>query len=252
MDIQLRGRRAVITGASKGIGKAIARAFAHEGAAVSICARGAEALQQTHTELQALGGTVHSAVCDCADAQAIDAYIAAAADALGGIDILVNNVSGFAPGDDDAAWQRSLGVDVLASIRATKAALRWLEPADHACVINISSISGLHASPGTPAYGAAKAALINATQSQALQLAPKGIRVVGVAPGSIKFPGGIWDRCQKNDPALYKQVLGRIPFGRYGRAEEIANAALFLASPLASWITGQTLAVDGGQLLGNY
>ncbi|HET6632524.1 MAG TPA: SDR family oxidoreductase [Rhodanobacteraceae bacterium] len=250
MDMQLQGRRAIVTGASQGIGRAIAEALAAEGVAVSICARGEAALRQAHAALAAYGGRVHSATCDCADHAALATYIGAAADALGGIDILVNNVSGFSPGDDDAAWQRSLGVDVLASIRATRAALPALRDSDAACVVHVSSISGLRASPRTPAYAAAKAALINATQSQAAQLAPLGIRVVGLAPGSIDFPGGIWDRCRRDNPELYQRTQASVPFGRLGRPEEVARAAVFLASPMASWITGHTLVVDGGQLLG--
>lgn len=250
MNIDLAGKRAVVTGGSRGIGRAIALAFAEAGAGVSICARGTEALAEAREEIARHGLTAHAAICDLADAAAIPRYIEEAAAALGGgIDILVNNASAFGTSDDEAGWAASISVDLLAAVRATRAALPHLEQSDAGAIINISSISGFRASARTPPYGAVKAAILEYTQTTAAQFARKGIRVNCIAPGSIEFPGSTWERAKNNAPNLYNAILRSIPFGRLGRPEEVARIALFLASPLAGWVTGQNIAVDGGQML---
>jgi 3-oxoacyl-[acyl-carrier protein] reductase len=248
MDISFTGKNVIVTGASRGIGRSIALGFADCGANVSICARGAEALQQTEGELKAKGKKVHAAACDLADGAAVTQYVKDAAAALGGIDVLVNNASAFGERDDEEGWRVSIDVDLMATVRASNAALAFLERSSGS-IIHISSISGLRTSIRTPPYGAVKAALIQYTRNQAARFAAKKIRVNCIAPGSIEFPGGIWANRKVDNPTLYKGVLNGIPWGRMGRPEEIAGVALFLASDLASWVTGQTIAVDGGQSL---
>jgi len=249
MEISFRDKKVVVTGGSRGIGRSIALAFAAAGASVSICARGAEALAAAERELKAHGGKAHAASCDLGDGEAVLRYVAAAAAALGGIDVLVNNASGFGASDDEAGWAASIQVDLMASVRASRAALPFLERAGGGSIVHIGSIAGLRSSARTPPYGAVKAALAPYTMSQGLALAPKKIRVNSVAPGSIEFPGGVWDRRKRDNRALYDGTLRSIPWGRMGRPEEIASVVLFLASDLASWITGQTIVVDGGQML---
>jgi 3-oxoacyl-[acyl-carrier protein] reductase len=249
MKIDLAGKRAVITGGSRGIGRAIALGCAEAGAAVSICARGADGLAPVRDEIAAHRVLAHAQACDVADPAALEGYIAAAAEALGGIDILVCNASGFGTSNDEAGWARSIDVDLLGTVRAIRAAVPHLEQSGAGAVINISSISGLRASARTPPYGAVKAALIEYTLTEAALLAKKGIRVNCIAPGSVEFPGGSWEKRRLESSPVYASVLRSIPFGRLGHPEEIANVAVFLASPLASWVTGQTISVDGGQLL---
>jgi 3-oxoacyl-[acyl-carrier protein] reductase len=248
MTFDFAGRRAVVCGGSRGIGRAIALGLAEAGAAVSICARGAETLEQTRAEIAKHGHTAHAAVCDLGDGAAIRRYIPDAARALGGIDILVNNASGFANSDDEAGWAASVAIDMMAIVHATQAALPFLTEAK-GNVVNTSSISALRPAARQPPYGAIKAAVIHYTATQAALYAKDGIRVNGVAPGSIEFPGGVWDKRKTDNPQLYNAVFRSIPFGRLGHPEEVANVVMFLASPLASWITGQTIVVDGGQLL---
>ncbi|MGH8674788.1 MAG: SDR family NAD(P)-dependent oxidoreductase [Burkholderiales bacterium] len=248
MEISFSGKKVVVTGASRGIGRSIAIGFATCGANVSICARGAEALKKTEGELREKGLKVHAAACDLADGLAVTRYVNEAASALGGIDVLVNNASGFGRGDDEDGWRVSIDVDLMASVRASQAALPFLERAGGS-IIHISSIAGLRTSARFPPYGAVKAALIQYTRNQAMRFAAKKIRVNCIAPGSIEFPGGVWGNARIENPVLYKSVLDGIPSGRLGRPEEIASVALFLASDLASWVTGQTIAVDGGQIL---
>ena len=243
-----KGKRVVVCGGSRGIGRSTALGFAKAGAAVSICARSAGPLEATRAELAALGVTAHAAGCDLGDRVAVAAYVAAAAEALGGIDVLVNNASGFGSQDTEEHWAQGLSVDVMATVRATHAALPFLE-ASKGCIVNVSSISGYRPSLRTPAYAAVKALLINYTQSQAAMYAAKGIRANAVAPGSIEFPGGSWEARKTSDPKLYNAILAGIPFGRLGTPEEVAEVAMFLASPAARWVTGQTIIVDGGQML---
>lgn len=240
----------VVAGGSRGIGRAIALGFAAAGARVSVCARGAQALEDTRAALEDLCPGAHAGVCDLSDGPAVSRYVKQAEQALGGIDILVNNASGFGAGDDEAAWAAGLAVDVMAMVRASHAALPALGRQAGSSILHIASISGLRASTRTPAYGAVKAAMMHYTASQAAMLAPQGIRVNCIAPGSIEFPGGTWERRRLASDPLYDKVLSGIPFGRMGTPDEIAEVALFLASHHARWVTGQTLAVDGGQLLG--
>ena len=244
MKIEFDGKKVLIAGGSRGIGRAIALGFAAAGADVSICARGEEALRATEKELRACGGRVHAAACDLADGTAVKAYVEEAAAALGGIDVLVNNASAFGRSDDEAGWEASIGVDLMAPVRASYAALPFLEKSAGA-IVHISALAGLRPSVRTPPYGAIKAAIIQYTKTQAVQYASKKIRVNCVAPGPIYFKGGTWDLNRKNAPRIYEHVMARCPFGRMGTPEEVANVALFLASPAASWVTGQTIAVDG-------
>lgn len=250
MSFEFDQHRVVVCGGSRGIGRSIALAFADAGADVSICARGRERLESTRAELARNGHKAHAQTCDLADAQSLARYVAEAGEALGGIDVLVNNASGFGMGDDETGWAAGLSVDVMAMVRASHAALPLLAKGRDASIVHISSIAGLRASTRTPAYAAVKAAMISYTASQAAMLAGKRIRVNCIAPGSIEFPGGVWDQRKKAGDPLYERVFKSIPFGRLGTPEEIAEVALFLASSHARWVTGQTIAVDGGQLLG--
>lgn len=247
--MRFAGRKVVVMGGSRGIGLAIAMGFAAEGAAVAICARGAEALEVARREIAGHGGRVFAAPCDLAEAEQIARFVPEAAASLGGIDSLVNNASGFGMTDDEAGWAASIGVDVMAVVRASHAALPFLEAAEGAAIVNIASISGLRASTRSLPYAAVKAAVINYTMSQAATLAPKRIRVNAISPGSIAFPGGLWEQRKETNPKLYEATLASIPFGRFGTAEEIAEVAMFLGSPAARWVTGQNIVVDGGQML---
>jgi len=250
MQISLKGKKAVICGGSKGIGRSIALGLADAGASVSICARGAAALEATSAEIAARGVKAHAGVCDLGDGKAIATYVAAAADALGGIDFLVNNASGFGMADTEEGWAAGFNVDLMATVRASHAALPFLEKNAGSAILNISSISALGASTRSAPYAAIKAAVSNYTQSQALTLAPKRIRVNAIAPGSIEFPGGLWEERKTTNPKLYDGILRSIPYGRLGAPEEVANVAVFLLSDAARWVTGQVVIVDGGQTLG--
>lgn len=242
------GKRVIVMGGSRGIGRSIALGFAAQGASVSICARNRGPLDATRREIEAFGVTAHAASVDLADASAIEAYVPDAVAALGGLDILVNNASGFGHSDDEEGWAASLTIDMMAIVRGSHAAIPHMKPGSS--IVNISSISALRASSRSAPYGAIKAAVMHYTASQAKMLAKQGIRVNGVAPGSIEFPGGTWEDRKSSNPELYRSTLASIPFGRMGKPEEVAQVVLFLASDKASWVTAQTIVVDGGQLVG--
>jgi 3-oxoacyl-[acyl-carrier protein] reductase len=249
-DPTLHGLRVLVAGGSRGIGLAIAEGFADAGAAVSVCARGADALAAAGERLLRRGQPVHCQRCDLGDDAQIQAWIAAAATALGGIDVVVNNASGYGNGSDDASWRAGFEIDLMAAVRTNRAALPHLRRSATPAIINISSINGSRPTPRAAAYSTAKAALNYYTLTLATELAREKIRVNAIAPGSIEFADGLWERRRDAEPALYARIRDSIPFGGFGHVEDIAHAALFLASPQARWITGQVLAVDGGQALG--
>jgi 3-oxoacyl-[acyl-carrier protein] reductase len=250
MDLGLRGKSAVVTGASKGIGRSIALRLAEEGAGVAICARGEPALRETEAELRARSVPVHAAACDVGDPKALDGFLDAARAELGHVDILINNPSGIGFTDDEATWQSTLSVDLMAAVRASWKVTPWMG-ADGGAIVHISSIAGLEATGFPPSYGAAKAALVSHAKSLALALAPQKIRVNTVAPGSIEFPGGLWADARQNNPDFYGAILKTIPMGRMGTPEEVAAVVVFLVSERASWVTGACIVVDGAQHKGN-
>lgn len=249
MKIGLTGKRAIVTGGSRGIGYAIADALAAEGMAVSICARGQQGLDAASKNLSRHGGNVHSLAADVASKEGIEGYMDAAITALGGVDVLVNNTSAFGGSEDEAGWDSSLNVDVMALVRASWKARASMAETGGGSNINISSITGLATAGRTPPYGAAKAAVIQYTKTQAYHYASDNIRVNCIAPGSIYFEGGVWGKAEVERPELFEKIRSSIPFGRLGAPEEVANLAVFLASDAASWVTGQTIAADGGQTL---
>lgn len=249
MELGLGGKKAIVTGASRGIGFAIANSLAREGCDVAICGRTQSDLNAAVEKLSSHGSTVHGFACDVGNPEDISKFVSDAVTALGGLDVLVNNPSGFGETDDEEGWRKSIDVDLLGLVRVTREAVPHIEAGGGGSIVHVSSISGLMPSPEGPPYGAVKAAVVHYTQSQASLMAEKNIRVNCVAPGSIYFRDGVWDEVKKDDPELFNAVVAEIPFGRMGHPEEIAEAAVFLASNAANWITGQTLAVDGGQML---
>lgn len=250
MDLGLRDKVVVITGGSRGIGRAAALGFAAEGAHVAICARGAEALSATAKEISASGVKVHAQTANVGEPVELDAFLDGTRAALGRIDVLVNNASGFGITDDENGWKLSFDVDVMASVRASWKVVPWMKEQGGGVILHISSTSALEA--GSPAaYAAAKAALISHAKTLAIALAPAKIRVNTIAPGSIEFPGGMWEQIRNGNRPFYDAIKASIPWGRLGTAEEVANAIVFAASPRASWITGVVISIDGGQHKGN-
>jgi 3-oxoacyl-[acyl-carrier protein] reductase len=245
MDLGLKDLRAVVTGGSKGIGRRVAETFADEGAHVSICARNAGEVAETVAALKARGVKSYGAAVDVADKAALEGFIAASAQAFGGLDLLVANVSALAVEDNEDAWRRAFETDMMHTVRAANAALPWLEKSKHPAIVIISSVSGREVDFTGPAYGAFKAALVHYAQRLAFQLAPKGIRVNAVSPGNTYFEGGVWQNIERDLPDLFKQALALNPTGRMAAPEEIARGVVFLASPASSFTTGTNLVIDG-------
>jgi 3-oxoacyl-[acyl-carrier protein] reductase len=244
MDLQLTGRKALITGASRGIGRAIAVELAREGCDLALCARGAEPLEALAKEL---GGTVYTQAVDVSDEQAVAGFVDAAAEQLSGLDIVVSNVSaGGLKGPDQ--WRLSFEADLMAFVRMVEAAVPHLERSDAAAIVAIGTTSAFDTLPPTSAnsYAALKAAVLEHASGLGHALARKGIRVNTVSPGPVDFPGGAWDKLHEGRPEFYEGIRARIPLGRLGRAEEVARAVTFLASPAASFCTAVNLVVDGG------
>lgn len=196
---------------------------------MAICARGAQCLEAAEVELKQHGGTVFSMPCDLGKASAAASFVTGAASALDGIDILINNASGIGLKDDETGWLASINVGLMATVRATQAAIPFMENAG-GVIINISSISGFMAVPRSLPYAAVKATLVNYTMGQGLALAPKRIRVKAIGPGSIEFPGGVWDNRKMSDPQLYQRTLNSIPWGRLSSWRNLPRLKLLCAS----------------------
>jgi 3-oxoacyl-[acyl-carrier protein] reductase len=251
MDLGLKDKVGIVTGGSRGIGRAIALTLAAEGCNVAICARGEEKLRETEAELKATGVKVHAGVVDVSQPGEVEAFVDEVAKTLGKVDALVNNAGGARQGDDDETWQAAIDVNLMAAVRATRAAVAHMKTNGGGSIVNITSIWGRE-SGGPATYNAVKAAMTSHAKQLALQLAPEGIRVNSIAPGSIAFPGGGWQRRLEQDPeGMAAFIKANIPSGRFGTAEEVANAVVFLCSPAASWVTGVALNVDGGQSRSN-
>ena len=246
MDLGLEGKAAIVTGASRGIGRAIALTLASEGCDLAICARGAEALAEAADAIRARGAEVHAQACDVSDEAALEAFLDAARAALGRIDILVNNASAIDMGSDDSAWRTNFEIDVLAPVRASERVVPWLRERGGGAIVHLSSTAALEA-PTPPPYSALKAALISFSKNQAVALAPENIRVNTVAPGCIDFPGGMWDEIHRQDSRAYDEMVATIPGGRMGTDQEVADVVAFVASERASWLRGALISVDGGQ-----
>jgi 3-oxoacyl-[acyl-carrier protein] reductase len=248
MDLGLKGKRAVILGGTRGIGRAITDLLADEGADVAICARNQDQIDEAVAALKAKAINAFGTSVDIADGPALQAWIGEAAASLGGIDILVSNASALSAGNEEANWQAGFDVDVMGAQRSITAALPHLvksaEAGGDASIVIISSVSAAETSHPN-AYGAMKAALIHVAKGFAKQNAGKHVRCNVVSPGTVYFKGGVWHMIEENMPDVYKDAMANNPTGRMATPEDIANATVFLASPRSSFTTGINLVVDG-------
>lgn len=248
MDLELTGKVALVTGASRGIGRAIAEGLAAEGARLVIAARGAEALDETRRALEASGAEVLAIPTDVGDDARVAALVNQACERFGKIDILISNASPLAVAGDRASWDASLNVDVMGAVRLVEAVLPMMRTERAGCILLVSSISGIEAFP-MPDYGytAAKAALNAFAKKLAVIEGSHGIRANALLPGSTEFPGGGWEMMREHQPEIYAMARQSVPAGRLGTPREIADAAVWLVSPRAGWVNGAALVVDGGQ-----
>jgi 3-oxoacyl-[acyl-carrier protein] reductase len=254
MDLQLHGKVAIVTGSSRGLGLASAAALAGEGCHVTVCARGESRLKEAAAELEARcqgGARILPVTADVSSAEGVETVVVRTIETFGGVDILVNNV-GLARGStlvetSDADWREAIDQTLFPAIRASRLAVPHLRRRGGGSIVMIASIWGRE-SGGRMTYNAVKAAEISLAKSMAQQLAPDNIRVNSVAPGSILFPGGSWHKRQQEDPKGIEAFIAReLPFGRFGRPEEVGAVVAFLSSPRASWISGASVPVDGCQ-----
>lgn len=248
MDLQLKGKTAVVTGASRGIGRSIAELFADEGANVAICARNAEQVAEAVKALEAKGVKAFGQAMDIADGPALKGFVEAAAGKLGGLDILVSNASALVQGTGEDQWRAMFEIDILGAVRSYDAAKPHLEAAaaktGDAAFIITSSISAAE-TDNPNSYGAIKAALIHYAKGVAREGAPKKVRCNVVSPGTVFFEGGVWGNVKENMPGFFDQMIKRNPTGRMATPEEIAAATVFLASPRSAFTTGINMVVDG-------
>jgi 3-oxoacyl-[acyl-carrier protein] reductase len=250
VDLKLKGRKAIVTGASRGIGRCIAQTFADEGTDVAICARTAAGVEKAVADLRARGVNALGDAVDVADGDAYVAWLESAAQRLGGLDIFVHNVTASPSTPGLPGWDLAYRTDILAAVRGVETLTKHLRKSPGAAIVFIASISGVMSkvlpAPGAYAYGASKAALISYGAMVSKDLAKEGIRVNIVSPGPIYFEGGPWDRVKARAPQMFTAAQESCVIGRLGEPQDIANAVAFLASPVSGFTVGQNLHVDGG------
>ncbi|HEY8572396.1 SDR family oxidoreductase [Phenylobacterium sp.] len=248
MDLELKGKRVVVTGGTRGIGRAIAEAFADEGAVVAVCARNIEQVDETVGVLLDKSGFAFGQAVDIADGPRLKGFVQAAAEAMGGLDILVSNASALVNGNTEETWKAMFDVDIMGAVRSFEVARPHLEKAAQAngdaCFLIVSSISAAE-TDRPDAYGAMKAAQIHFAKGVARENAPRKIRCNVVAPGTVFFEGGVWGNVKESAPGFFEQMIKRNPTGRMATPQEIAAAAVFLASPRSAFTTGINMVVDG-------
>lgn len=251
MKLELQGKAALVTGSSRGIGRALAEGLLREGARVCLCARGGATLEATRASLASLG-EVTAIAADVATADGASRVVAHAIQTFGALDILINNVGGSRGTGgfdqvDEAKWREVVDTNLLSPVLVSRPAVEWMKAHGGGCILHVSSIYGREYAPSAPTT-AAKAGLIALAKEMAVDLARHGIRVNSVAPGSILFEGGSWHKRQQSDPErIAKMVRDELPFGRFGRLDEVADVVTFLCSPRASLISGACIVVDGAQ-----
>ena len=245
MDLGLRGKKAIVTGGTRGIGRAIADLLAAEGCDIAVCARGRAGIDETVAALMQTGVKATGGAVDVTDLPALRRWIGEAAAALGGLDIFVANVSALAMGMDEESWRRGFEIDVMSTVFGIEAALPLLERSAEGAIVVVGStaLAEIYAPPRS--YASVKAAIVPYVKGIARNLAAKNIRANMVSPGNVFFAGGVWDNVRQRDPEAFRATVARNPTGRMGTPEEVANAVVFLASPRASFISGTHLIVDG-------
>lgn len=245
MDLKIKGKTALVTGGTKGIGRAIIESFASEGANVAFCARNAQEVAETEKAIAAQGVKAKGTALDVGDADALRAWVEDSAREFGGIDMAVANVSALAIPDTDENWETSFRVDLMGTVNLVKAVLPYLETSSVKSVVAISSVSGREADFTSGPYGTMKTAIIGYMAGVALQVAEKGIRANTVSPGNTYFPGGVWENIEGGTPDLFTFAMGLNPTGRMGTPQEIAAGVVFLSSPVSSRTSGANLLIDG-------
>jgi NAD(P)-dependent dehydrogenase (short-subunit alcohol dehydrogenase family) len=245
MDLGLRGKKAIVTGGTRGIGRAIVGLLADEGCDIALCARGEAGVEEAVTALAGKGVKAHGGIVDVADTKALRAWVAEAADTLGGVDVFVANVSALAQAMDEESWRRSLDIDVMGTVAGVEAAIPFLEKSAAGAIVVIGTTGAIEIAGAPRPYASVKAALVPYVKALARNLAAKGVRANMVSPGNVYFKGGVWNVLEENNPELFRTMVGRNPMGRMGTPEEVASAVVFLASPRASFISGTNLIIDG-------